>query len=88
MALKIAIVASGSGTNAQAMFDRIKEGRLDAEVVLVVSNRPGARVLDRARAFGAPVAELDHKAFPDRETFDAALAETIAASGAELVVLA
>lgn len=88
MALKIAIVASGSGTNAQAMFDLITAGRLDAEVVLVVSNRPGAKVLERARAFGAPVAEMDHKAYADRESFDAALAQRIAASGAELVVLA
>ena len=88
MALKIAIVASGSGTNAQAMFDAIKAGRLNAEVVLVVSNRPGAKVLDRARAFGAPVAEMDHKAYADRESFDAALAQRIQESGAELVVLA
>lgn len=88
MTLKIAIVASGSGTNAQAMFDHIAAGRLDAEVVLVASNRPGAKVLDRARAFGAPVAEMDHKAYPDRASFDTALAQRITASGAELVVLA
>lgn len=88
MALKIAIIASGSGTNAQAMFDKIKEGRLHAEVVLVACNRPGAKVLDRARAFGVPVAEMDHKQYPDRESFDAALADAVKKSGAELVVLA
>ena len=88
MPLKIAIIASGSGSNAQAMFDKIRAGLLDAEVVLVISNRPGARVLERARAFGAPVLELDHKAYADRETFDAALVGALRESGAELIVLA
>lgn len=88
MPLKIAILASGSGTNAQAMFDKIAEGRLHAEVVLVISNRPGAKVLDRARAAGMPLLELDHKTYASREAFDAVLVEALQASGAELVVLA
>lgn len=88
MPLKIAILASGSGTNAQAMFDKIAEGRLQAEVVLVISNRPKARVLDRARAAGLPTLELDHKAYPSREAFDAVLVEALQKAGAELIVLA
>lgn len=88
MALKIAILASGSGTNAQSMFDKIRAGLLDVEVRLVISNRPKARVLERARQAGIPVLELDHKAYPDRETFDSVLAEAIRRSGAELIVLA
>lgn len=88
MPLKIAILASGSGTNAQAMFDKIAEGRLQAEVVLVVSNRPQAKVLDRARAAKLPTLELDHKAYPSREAFDAVLVEALQRAGAELVVLA
>ena len=88
MPLKIAIIASGSGTNAQAMFDCIRQGLLDAEVRLVISNRPGAKVLERARAFGAPVLELDHRAYADRESFDARLVEALRDCGAELVVLA
>lgn len=88
MSLKIAIIASGSGTNAQAMFDHIRKGTLDVEVSLVISNRPGAKVLDRARAFGAPVLELDHKEHPSRESFDRVLVEALRESGAELVVLA
>lgn len=88
MSLKIAIIASGSGTNAQAMFDKIAEGRLQATVVLVISNRPQAKVLDRARAAGLPTLELDHKAYPSREAFDAVLIEALQAAGAELVVLA
>lgn len=88
MPLKIAIIASGSGSNAQAMFDKIHAGLLDAQVVLVVSNRPGAKVLERARAFGAPVLELDHTAYADRESFDAAMVAALRESGAELIVLA
>lgn len=88
MPLKIAIIASGSGTNAQSMFDKIHAGLLDAEVSLVVSNRPGAQVLERARSFGAPVLELDHKAYADRESFDAAMVDALRLCGAELIVLA
>lgn len=88
MALKIAIIASGSGTNAQAMFDHITKGTLDAEVRLVISNRPGAKVLERARSFGAPTLELDHTKYDSRESFDHALVTALRESGAELVVLA
>ncbi|MEG2171946.1 MAG: phosphoribosylglycinamide formyltransferase [Desulfovibrionaceae bacterium] len=88
MPIKIAILASGSGTNAQAMFDKIAEGRLQAQVVLVISNRPGAKVLERARAAGVPTLELDHKAYAGREAFDAALVSALQGAGAELVVLA
>lgn len=88
MPLKIAILASGSGTNAQAMFDKIAAGLLDAEVVLVISNRPGAKVLDRARAIGLPTLELDHKSAPSREAFDKVLIAAIEQAGADLVVLA
>ena len=88
MPLKIAILASGSGTNAQAIFDKIAAGILDATVVLVLSNRPQATVLQRALAFGAPVCALDHTSFSDRESFDRAVAAEVQRSGAELVVLA
>ena len=88
MALKIAILASGSGTNAQSMFDKIRAGVLDAEVALVICNRPGAKVLDRARQAGIPALELDHTAYPDRESFDRELVRALREAGAELIVLA
>ncbi len=88
MALRIAILASGSGSNAQAIFDKIASGHLDAKVCLVLCNRPGAKVLDRAKKLAIPTCELDHTAYPNRESFDAVLVENIQASGAELVVLA
>ena len=52
MSLPIAIVASGNGTNAQAMIDLMKAGVLDVDIRLVFCNRPGARVLQRAEAAG------------------------------------
>lgn len=88
MALPIAIIASGTGTNAQAMIDLMKAGVLDVDIRLIFCNRPGAKVLDRAKAAGIPSVMLDHKTFPDRESFDRAMAEEVKKSGAELVVLA
>ncbi len=88
MPLRIAILASGSGSNAQAIFDQISAGRLDAQVCLVASNRPNAKVLERATKFGVPTLALDHTAYASRESFDTALVEAIKESGAELVVLA
>lgn len=59
-----------------------------AEIVLVLSNRPDAAGLDRARAAGIPARAIDHKAFPDRAAFDAALQAELEGAGIELIVLA
>lgn len=88
MSLPIAIVASGNGTNAQAMIDLAAAGVLDVDIRLIFSNRPGARVLERGRAAGISVRMEDHTLFPSREAFDAVMVEAIRESGAELVVLA
>ena len=88
MPLKIAILASGSGTNAQAMIDKAVQGSLDVSIALIVCNRPGAGVIARAEKAGIPCLVLDHKAFPDRESFDASMVQALRDAGAELVVLA
>lgn len=88
MPLKIGILASGNGTNAQAIIDRIRAGILDAEITLIASNKPGAPVLARAEKAGLPNLALDHREFPDRLSFDLALAEALQASGAAYVILA
>lgn len=88
MPLKIAILASGGGTNAQAMMDKAAAGILDVDIRLVLSNRPGAGVLERARAAGVPRAVLDHAAFADRAAHEAAMVESLRESGAEFIVLA
>ncbi len=88
MSLRIAILASGSGSNAQSIFDKIASGHLDVKVELVICNRPGAKVLERAKKFNIPTLELDHTNYDSRESFDSVLLEAVKASGAELVVLA
>ena len=88
MALDIAILASGSGTNAQAMIDKMRQGILDVRIVSIICNRPGAKVLERAQAVAIPAVCIDHKAFGDRESYDRELVAAIHASGAKLVVLA
>lgn len=88
MALKIAILASGNGSNAQAIIDKIKAGILDASINLIFSNHPDAYVLQRAKDAGLPYAMLEHHAFPDRKSYDIAIAELIKQHDCQLVVLA
>lgn len=86
--LVLGILVSGSGTNLQAVIDAVDAGRLHAKIGVVVSNRPHAKALDRARAAGIPVVVLDHKTYPSREDFDAALVQTLRSHGTTCVVLA
>ena len=88
MGLKLAILASGSGTNAEAIFKAVERGALDADIRLVLANRPGAKVLERAARRSVPAVCLDHKAFPDRENFDNAVIKAIQDAGADTVALA
>jgi phosphoribosylglycinamide formyltransferase-1 len=90
-AFRIVVLASGSGTNLQAILDRIHaDERLDRtqEVVGVASNKPGARALERARAAGVETAVFPRDDYPDRAARDAAMARWIEDRGADLVALA
>jgi len=78
------ILISGRGSNMQALIDAGLPGTCAA----VISNRPAAAGLAWAAERGVPTRVVDHKAFPSREAFDAALAAEIEALGAELVLLA
>ncbi len=90
MAEKLRVVAliSGRGSNLQALLDGCATGRIDAQIVAVISNRPGAAGLARAAAAGIATAAIDHRAFAERDAFDAALAAAIDAHRPDLVVLA
>lgn len=79
------MLASGSGTNLQALLDA---PAIRSHVRLVVSDRPVARALERAKEKGVDVATVRWSDHDDRESFSAALAETVEASGAKGVVLA
>ena len=79
---------SGSGTNLQAIIDRIAARQLDCDLRLVVSNRPDAAGLARAEGAGVPTRVIDHRGFPAREDFDRAVVQALRDAGVELVVLA
>jgi phosphoribosylglycinamide formyltransferase-1 len=86
--VNLGVLASGSGTNLQAILDAVKDGRLRAKVAVVVSNVPTAKALERAKSAGVPTVALDHKAYASREAFDAAVVEELRARGVDCVVLA
>ncbi|PUE48159.1 phosphoribosylglycinamide formyltransferase [Limnohabitans sp. 2KL-1] len=88
----IVILISGSGSNMAAIVRAAEQGRwaerLNARVAAVLSNRADAQGLVFAQEHGIPTAVLDHKAFPSREAFDAALMAEIDQQAPDLVVLA
>jgi len=84
----VGVLVSGSGTNLQAIIDHVAAGRLDCRVGVVLSNRAGVRALERATAAGIPTRVVDHRAYAERERFDAAVADVLREAGVELVVLA
>lgn len=67
---KIAVFASGSGSNFEAIAKACKSGRIPAEVVLCVCDHPGAFVTERARRLGIPVLELIPKSFPSKQEYE------------------
>ena len=86
--VRIGVLASGEGTNSQAILDACARGEVPGQVVVVVSNKPGARALERARAAGVPAVLLDHRAYADRQAFEQHLAEVLKTHAVDLVCLA
>lgn len=85
--MRVAVLASGSGTNLQALIDQV-HGRHGIEIVRVASDKPGARALERADSAGIPVAVFALCDFADRAARDEAIAAQLASDDVELVVLA
>ena len=86
--LRIGVLASGGGTNLQAIMNAIADGALNAEIVLVASNNSRCGAMRRAWDWGIPAAHLSGVTHPDPEALDAAMTEALANRGAELVALA
>ena len=86
--MNVAILASGSGTNLQAILDTVHRGPEGVEVVAVAGNVPDARAFQRARAAGVPTRAFPEREHPDRAARDRAMAGWLAERGVELVVLA
>lgn len=85
---RIAVLASGAGSNLQALIDAIAEGRLDAGIVGVFSDKPNCLALQRARTAGIASIARSPKDFPSREDFDTALFAAVDAARPDLIVCA
>ncbi len=88
MTIALGVLVSGSGSNLQAIIDRVREGSIDADIRIVISNKPEALGLDRAREAGIPTACALHADFPVREDFDREVVRLLRGAGVEWVALA
>ncbi len=86
--LKIGVLLSGSGTNLQAIIDRIAGGKLNASIELVVSSRPGAYGLVRAEQAGLQTLALSKETYAEPEKADELIAAELKAHGCEYVIMA
>ncbi|MDY3981083.1 phosphoribosylglycinamide formyltransferase [Paraeggerthella sp. LCP19S3_G8] len=85
--LTIGVLLSGSGTNLQAIIDAVRDG-LPVNVACVVSSRPDAYGIERAKAAGIPTVVLNRDVYADPLTADARIVDELRAAGAEYVVMA
>jgi len=81
---RVVILISGRGSNLQSILD----AKLDAQIAAVISNNPAARGINIARSAGVDTAVIDHRAFPDRASFEAVLADKVDSYRPDLLVLA
>jgi phosphoribosylglycinamide formyltransferase-1 len=86
--IRLGVLASGGGTNLQAILDACAARRIDAEVAVVISNVPAAGALDRARRAGVEALAIPSKGVADREAYDLQLVEALRARRVDLVCLA
>lgn len=88
MTLRIGVLASHGGSNMQAIIDATEAGRLDAQVVLVISNNSKSGAIERARRHGLAWQHVSGRTHPGPGAEDAAIADALQEAGAEVVVLA
>ncbi len=86
--LRLGVLASGSGSNLQAIIDSIESGNLQCEIAVVISDRPDAYALKRAKKHGIATSVVLSKSFSSREAFDAELVKVLNTHKADLVILA
>lgn len=85
---RVAVLVSGSGTNLQAIIDRIESGEINATVACVISNIPDAYALQRAKKHGVPTVIHENRGCADRRAYDAAAVEILRSYRVDLVILA
>ena len=85
---KLAVFASGSGSNYEAIAQACADGKIDAQVVLLVCDKPGAYVLERAAKFGPETFVFNPKSYPSKAAFETEIAARMDELGVDLVCLA
>lgn len=86
--LKIGVLLSGSGTNLQAIIDEVRGAALPVDIVKVLSSRPDAYGIERAKQAGIPVVVLNRQIYTDPQAADQMIVDELRAAGAEYVVMA
>ncbi|MBD1825263.1 phosphoribosylglycinamide formyltransferase [Cyanobacteria bacterium FACHB-DQ100] len=86
--LKLGVMASGSGSNFEAIAQSIQDGHLNADIQVVIYNNPGAKVVDRANRFNVPAVLLNHREFASREDLDQAIVKALKQHSVEWVIMA
>lgn len=86
--LRLGVLASGRGSNLQAIMDAAAAGRIDAEVAVVISDHSDAYALERARQRGIPAEFVDLKSYGSKEEYEKVIVELLQRHGVELVCLA
>ncbi len=88
MKKRIAVLASGRGSNFQAVIEAIQQGKIPAVCVALITDNPGAYAVERAEKAGIPVKVIDYSLFPSREMYERALLLAMQQADADLFVLA
>lgn len=86
--LKLGVMASGSGSNFEAIAQAIAAGELPAQIQVLIYNNPDAKVVARADRFGVPAVLLNHRKFASREALDTAIVETLHQYDVNWVIMA
>lgn len=86
--LNLIVLASGGGTNLQAIIDHVEAGKLNAQIKVVISNNSKAGALERARNHNIPAIHLNHKQFVTPEEFDQKLLSILEENHTDMLVLA
>jgi phosphoribosylglycinamide formyltransferase 1 len=86
--LILGVMASGSGSNFEAVARAIESGHLNAKIAVLIHNKPDIKAIDRAQQRGIPTVLLDHRDYPTREELDRAIVSAFQAHQVECVVMA
>lgn len=86
--MRLAVLLSGRGSNFQAIHEAIESKTLDAQIVCVISNRPDAKGIERARGYGYDAHVADHKSFASRAAHEAEVLRLLDAARPDFIVLA